>query len=155
MAKSKNHTAHNQNRKAHRNGILRPMRQFYSSTKGMDPKFLRNQRFAKKKSPKPCVQRQISKNRNNMSLRHKEAVKKRFLAKKATEKAQLVAKKLAARAEIIKQRKEKQLLKPPTEKKKKNLEQKENQKKKNQRKKNPNPKHMSSKLKEKAIIFST
>jgi len=119
MAKSKNHTAHNQNRKAHRNGILRPMRQFYSSTKGMDPKFLRNQRFAKKKSPKPCVQRQISKNRNNMSLRHKEAVKKRFLAKKATEKAQLVAKKLAARAEIIKQRKEKQLLKPPTEKKRK------------------------------------
>jgi len=48
MAKSKNHTAHNQTAKQHRNGIKKPKRQRYISTKGMDPKFLRNQRRATK-----------------------------------------------------------------------------------------------------------
>ncbi|XP_059615076.1 large ribosomal subunit protein eL29 [Phlebotomus argentipes] len=48
MAKSKNHTNHNQNRKAHRNGIKRPTRKLHESTLGMCAKFLRNQRFAKK-----------------------------------------------------------------------------------------------------------
>jgi len=43
MAKSKNHTNHNQNKKAHRNGIRKPKDHRYKSTKGMDPKFLRNQ----------------------------------------------------------------------------------------------------------------
>lgn len=46
MAKSKNHTNHNQNRKAHRNGIAKPKRQRYASLKGVDPKFLRNRRRA-------------------------------------------------------------------------------------------------------------
>jgi large subunit ribosomal protein L29e len=48
MAKSKNHTAHNQTNKNHANGIKKPKRQRYLSTDGVDPKFLRNQRFAKK-----------------------------------------------------------------------------------------------------------
>ena len=48
MAKSKNHTAHNQTSKQHRNGIKKPKRQRYTSTQGMDPKFLRNQRRATK-----------------------------------------------------------------------------------------------------------
>jgi len=48
MAKSKNHTAHNQTHKAHRNGIKKPPRNRYSSTKGMDPKFVKNQKYAKK-----------------------------------------------------------------------------------------------------------
>ncbi|RTG83019.1 large subunit ribosomal protein L29e [Schistosoma bovis] len=48
MAKSKNHTSHNQNRKQHRNGIHKPKKQRYPSLKGVDPKFLRNMRFAKK-----------------------------------------------------------------------------------------------------------
>jgi len=48
MAKSKNHTAHNQTSKQHRNGIKKPTRQRYISTLGMDPKFLRNQRRATK-----------------------------------------------------------------------------------------------------------
>ncbi|EFJ48674.1 component of cytosolic 80S ribosome and 60S large subunit [Volvox carteri f. nagariensis] len=52
MAKSKNHTAHNQNRKAHRNGIKKPQKHKYASRKGMDPKFLRNQRYAKKHNKK-------------------------------------------------------------------------------------------------------
>ncbi|KAI8054472.1 ribosomal L29e protein family-domain-containing protein [Syncephalis plumigaleata] len=45
MSKSKNHTNHNQNRKAHRNGIKRPQNFRHASRKGVDPKFLRNQRF--------------------------------------------------------------------------------------------------------------
>jgi large subunit ribosomal protein L29e len=74
MAKSKNHSTHNQGRKNHRNGIKKPPRHKYHSLKGVlffflvcvfsispfgsaflpstaiqvDPKFLRNQRFAKK-----------------------------------------------------------------------------------------------------------
>ncbi|XP_023024569.1 ribosomal protein L29 [Leptinotarsa decemlineata] len=48
MAKSKNHTNHNQNRKAHRNGIKKPKRFRHESTLGMDAKFLRNQRFSKR-----------------------------------------------------------------------------------------------------------
>ena len=44
MAKSKNHTAHNQTKKAHRTGIRGPLRQRYQSLKGVDPKFLRNRR---------------------------------------------------------------------------------------------------------------
>ena len=52
MAKSTNHTAHNQSYKNHKNGIKKPKKQRYTSLKGMDPKFLRNQRFAKKNNKK-------------------------------------------------------------------------------------------------------
>ncbi|KAF9674252.1 hypothetical protein SADUNF_Sadunf10G0108100 [Salix dunnii] len=52
MAKSKNHTAHNQSHKAHQNGIKKPKRHRHTSTKGMDPKFLRNQRYARKHNKK-------------------------------------------------------------------------------------------------------
>ncbi|KAH3670706.1 hypothetical protein OGAPHI_001221 [Ogataea philodendri] len=38
MAKSKNHTAHNQTRKAHRNGIKKPKTYRYPSLKGVDAK---------------------------------------------------------------------------------------------------------------------
>ncbi|XP_059251429.1 large ribosomal subunit protein eL29-like [Mustela nigripes] len=48
MAKSKNHTTHNQSQKWHRNGIKKPRSQRYESLKEVDPKFLRNMRFAKK-----------------------------------------------------------------------------------------------------------
>uniref|UniRef100_A0A060SYQ4 60S ribosomal protein L29 n=1 Tax=Blastobotrys adeninivorans TaxID=409370 RepID=A0A060SYQ4_BLAAD len=46
MAKSKNHTNHNQNKKAHRNGIKKPRTQKYPSMKGVDPKFRRNHKHA-------------------------------------------------------------------------------------------------------------
>ena len=46
MAKSKNHTAHNQNKKAHRKGIKKPKRERYASLKGVDAKYLRNRRRA-------------------------------------------------------------------------------------------------------------
>uniref|UniRef100_A0A8C9QJF9 60S ribosomal protein L29 n=1 Tax=Spermophilus dauricus TaxID=99837 RepID=A0A8C9QJF9_SPEDA len=52
MAKSKNHTTHNQSRKWHRNGIKKPRSQRYLSLKGVDPKFLRNMHFAKKHNKK-------------------------------------------------------------------------------------------------------
>ncbi|EAT44468.1 AAEL004151-PD [Aedes aegypti] len=69
MAKSKNHTNHNQNQKAHKNGITKPKRQRNESTRGvsiisvacplnrypnvwpylqMCQKFLHNLRFSKK-----------------------------------------------------------------------------------------------------------
>uniref|UniRef100_A0A0R0G9Z5 60S ribosomal protein L29 n=1 Tax=Glycine max TaxID=3847 RepID=A0A0R0G9Z5_SOYBN len=35
MAKSKNHTAHNQSYKAHKNGIKKPKRHRHTSTKGV------------------------------------------------------------------------------------------------------------------------
>ncbi|KAJ7591220.1 ribosomal L29e protein family-domain-containing protein [Mycena floridula] len=46
MAKSKNHTAHNQTRKAHRNGIKRAQTNRTRSLKGVDAKFRRNARHA-------------------------------------------------------------------------------------------------------------
>ncbi|KAK9446986.1 60S ribosomal protein eL29 [Limtongia smithiae] len=46
MSKSKNHTNHNQIRKAHRNGIKKPKTSRYPSLKGVDPKFRRNHRHA-------------------------------------------------------------------------------------------------------------
>lgn len=52
MVKQKNHTARNQTYKAHRNGIKRPKNHKYKNLKGVDPKFLRNQRFAKKHNKK-------------------------------------------------------------------------------------------------------
>ncbi|KAH8549707.1 putative RPL29-60S large subunit ribosomal protein [Umbelopsis sp. PMI_123] len=48
MAKSKNHTNHNQNKKAHRNGIHKPKRNRYPSLKGVDAKFIKNQRYVKR-----------------------------------------------------------------------------------------------------------
>jgi large subunit ribosomal protein L29e len=52
MAKHKNHTNHNQSRKNHRNGIKRPKSQRYMSLRGVDPKFLRNARYALKGTKK-------------------------------------------------------------------------------------------------------
>ncbi|KAG8218387.1 ribosomal L29e protein family-domain-containing protein [Butyriboletus roseoflavus] len=46
MAKSKNHTNHNQNRKAHRNGIKRPRTNRTRSLRGVDPKFRKNSLYA-------------------------------------------------------------------------------------------------------------
>merc|ERR1711976_382793 len=48
MAKSKNHTAHNQGYKNHRNGIRRPKKQRTESLKMVNQKYVRNLRRAKK-----------------------------------------------------------------------------------------------------------
>ncbi|CAL1536589.1 unnamed protein product [Lymnaea stagnalis] len=55
MAKSKNHTNHNQNKKHHRNGIHRPKSNRYPSMKGVDPKFLKNLKFSRKHNKKNTV----------------------------------------------------------------------------------------------------
>ncbi|XP_032617312.1 large ribosomal subunit protein eL29-like [Hylobates moloch] len=60
MAKSKNHSTHNQSRKRHRNGIKKPRSQRYESLKGMDPKFPRNMCFAKKKNKRGLKKRQAN-----------------------------------------------------------------------------------------------
>uniref|UniRef100_F6PRH7 60S ribosomal protein L29 n=2 Tax=Xenopus tropicalis TaxID=8364 RepID=F6PRH7_XENTR len=64
MAKSKNHTTHNQSRKWHRNGIKKPRSQRYESLKGVDPKFLRNMRFAKKHNKKG-IKKMLANNAKN------------------------------------------------------------------------------------------
>ena len=46
MAKSKNHTAHNQSKKAHRLGIKKDSRQKYESLKGVCIKFRRNRKYS-------------------------------------------------------------------------------------------------------------
>ncbi|XP_036154866.1 60S ribosomal protein L29-like [Myotis myotis] len=51
MAKSKNHTRHNQSPKWHRNGI-KPLSRRNEFLKGVDPKFLGNLCFAKKHNKK-------------------------------------------------------------------------------------------------------
>ncbi|XP_051688346.1 large ribosomal subunit protein eL29-like [Oryctolagus cuniculus] len=73
MAKSKNHTTHNQSRKWHRNGIKKPRSQRYKSLKGVDPKFLRNMRFAKKHNKKGLKKMQAN-NAKAMAVRA-EAIK--------------------------------------------------------------------------------
>lgn len=48
ILQQKNTCAHNSTHKAHANGIKKAKRTKYVSTRGMDPKFLRNQKYAKK-----------------------------------------------------------------------------------------------------------
>merc|ERR1712137_683559 len=48
MAKSKNHTGHNQSYKNHRNGIKKTRRPRQMSMEGMNCRFVRNQAFAKR-----------------------------------------------------------------------------------------------------------
>ncbi|EPQ14263.1 Inner centromere protein [Myotis brandtii] len=73
MAKSKNHTTHNQSRKWHRNSIKKPPSQRYEPLKGVDPKFLWNMRFAKKHNKKGLKKMQAN-NAKAMSARA-EAIK--------------------------------------------------------------------------------
>merc|ERR1712227_1005918 len=48
MAKSKNHTNHNQSRKNHRNGIQKPRKLRYPSMRGVDQRYIKNLRLSKK-----------------------------------------------------------------------------------------------------------
>ncbi|KAH0500993.1 60S ribosomal protein L29 [Microtus ochrogaster] len=73
MAKSKNHTTHNQSRKWYRNGIKKPLSPRYKSLKGVDPKFLRNMCFSKKHNKKGLKKMQAN-NAKAMSARA-EAIK--------------------------------------------------------------------------------
>jgi large subunit ribosomal protein L29e len=46
MAKSKNHTAHNQTRKAHRNGIKKPATNKYPNLRGVSEYFIEMSRWS-------------------------------------------------------------------------------------------------------------
>ena len=85
MAKSKNHTTHNQSRKWHRNGIKKPRSQRYESLKGVDPKFLRNMHFAKKHNKKGL---------KKMQANNAKAVSARAEAIKALVKPQAIKPKM-------------------------------------------------------------
>eukprot|EP00567_Pseudictyota_dubia_P003735 CAMPEP_0197449112 /NCGR_PEP_ID=MMETSP1175-20131217/20147_1 /TAXON_ID=1003142 /ORGANISM="Triceratium dubium, Strain CCMP147" /LENGTH=231 /DNA_ID=CAMNT_0042981125 /DNA_START=19 /DNA_END=715 /DNA_ORIENTATION=+ len=78
MVKQKLHTARNQTFKAHRNGIKKPIKHRYRSTKGMDPKFLRNARYAlhgtrralkKKRAVAENIMEQVNKGAKHVTLR--------------------------------------------------------------------------------------
>ena len=73
VAKSKNHTTHNQSRKWHRNGFKKHRSQRYESLKGVGPKFLRNMRFAKKHNKKGL--RKMQANNAKATSARAEAVK--------------------------------------------------------------------------------
>ncbi|XP_042215633.1 60S ribosomal protein L29-1-like [Homarus americanus] len=73
MAKSKNHTNHNQNRKAHRNPIRRPKKQKHPSMRGVDPKFLRNMKFSRKHNISGKRQREITNQRAAKREKHAAA----------------------------------------------------------------------------------
>ncbi|XP_060227539.1 large ribosomal subunit protein eL29-like [Meriones unguiculatus] len=72
MAKSKNHTTHNLSRKWHRNGLKKARSQRHESLKGVDPKFLRNMRFAKKHNKKGLKKMQAN---NAKAVSVQEAIK--------------------------------------------------------------------------------
>lgn len=61
MAKSKNHTNHNQNRKAHRNPTRKPNSKAKQKLRGMDPTFLKNLKFAKKHNKSTAELRELEK----------------------------------------------------------------------------------------------
>ncbi|KAL7672804.1 hypothetical protein ACOME3_007683 [Neoechinorhynchus agilis] len=50
MAKSKNHTNHNQSHKNHRNGIKKPSKLHFKSLKGVDQKYVRNMKISQRKN---------------------------------------------------------------------------------------------------------
>merc|ERR1712112_103053 len=72
----KNHTNHNQTRKNHRNGIHKKRRSKKMSMVGMDAKFIRNQRFAKKgmmnESPEAKATRQEASRVAHLKLMEKK-----------------------------------------------------------------------------------
>jgi len=84
MAKSKNHTNHNQNRKAHRNGIKKPANHRFTSNRGMSHAFLRNQRWAKSKNPNRTEQ---IKHEKEVNHKRNEKLKLQRIQKKTEAKA--------------------------------------------------------------------
>merc|ERR1712066_1087619 len=87
MAKSKNHTSHNQGYKNHRNGIYRPKQQKYVSNAMVNQKLIRNTRRAKKFDPSIKKQVNLTKkiaklksclDNKRMGIKPKRAAPKQF-----------------------------------------------------------------------------
>merc|ERR1712159_597884 len=76
MAKSKNHSSHNQGYKNHRNGIFKVKRQRYTSNDMVNQKLCRNTRRARKYDPS------IKKSVNfSKKIQHRRDIKKQVLEK--------------------------------------------------------------------------
>jgi large subunit ribosomal protein L29e len=60
MAKSKNHTAHNQSYKAHKNGIKKPKKHKYTSRKGVYHLSLHEIRFAMQLVAQNLIRKYVS-----------------------------------------------------------------------------------------------
>lgn len=60
MSKSKNHTNHNQVKKAHKNGIKKAVRKRTPSLRGVNAKFRRNHRFALRGTLKALAEQKAS-----------------------------------------------------------------------------------------------
>lgn len=82
MAKSKNHTNHNQSRKAHRNGIKRLDRNRLIAKRGVCVKFLRNQRYVQKGNK--LALRNAQKAQGSASLKSKKAFNPSKVSKSQT-----------------------------------------------------------------------
>ncbi|EFX85032.1 hypothetical protein DAPPUDRAFT_230579 [Daphnia pulex] len=67
MAKSKNHTNHNQNRKHHRNGIKKSQAHKCPSNKGVDRKFLRNMKKSRARNLSTAKQLIVAKYRKDQA----------------------------------------------------------------------------------------
>mmetsp|Transcript_1960 Transcript_1960/g.2255 ORF Transcript_1960/g.2255 Transcript_1960/m.2255 type:complete len:108 (-) Transcript_1960:83-406(-) len=94
MAKSKNHTGHNQIYKNHRNGIKKVPKQRKMSMKGMNCRFVRNQAFAKrgmKCTPEEKEERLQAQKEAQKKLEEKKA------ASKDQRRAELIAERDAAK----------------------------------------------------------
>ena len=79
MAKSKNHTGHNQIYKNHRNGIKKTRRPKKMSMQGMNCKFVRNQAFAKrgmKCTPEEKEQRLAAQKEAQKRMEEKKSVER-------------------------------------------------------------------------------
>ncbi|KAF3823245.1 hypothetical protein GH733_010681, partial [Mirounga leonina] len=74
LAKSKNHTTHNQSQKGHRNGVKKPQSQREESFKGVHPKFLRN--FHTSQEVKPKIQKGISHKLHQLAYTTQSKVRK-------------------------------------------------------------------------------
>merc|ERR1719203_298444 len=76
MAKSKNHSSHNQGYKNHRNGIFKVKREKYTSNKMVNQKLNRNTRRARKFDPT------VKKNKNyTKKIQNRIALKSQVLEK--------------------------------------------------------------------------
>lgn len=91
MAKSKNHTNHNQSYKNHRNGIKRVAQNKYISSKGVNQTLLRNTRRAKKFDPSIIKQKNLASKIESMKQN-----KAKLLAAIETRKAKKIAKRSEA-----------------------------------------------------------
>ena len=95
MAKSKNHTNHNQGPKLHRNGIKKPKRLLHKDTHGMDRKYLRSLRRVRKgnarvarMTPEQREQKKAAKKWMRVPSVQKEATRKAAKEAKAAKRAE-------------------------------------------------------------------